>query len=106
MRASVSTSLIEPSHVHMLCVASKDVHATCHMHAERHTACNAADHEHNYACCKPPLRTWAWCILCRVRLDWKFATLCKPGETMGDMPFALYAPDMYQVPPQYVNCCL
>lgn len=32
----------------------------------------------------------------RVRIDWKFATLCKPGETMGDMPFALYGPDMYQ----------
>ena len=35
--------------------------------------------------------------VCRVRIDWKFATLCKPGETMGDMPFALYGPDMYQV---------
>ena len=38
-----------------------------------------------------------WSIACRVRIDWKFATLCKPGETMGDMPFALYGPDMYQV---------
>ena len=33
----------------------------------------------------------------RVRIDWKFATLCRPGEMMTDMPFALYAPDVYQV---------
>lgn len=41
----------------------------------------------------------------RVRIDWKFATLiCKPGETMGDMPFALCGPDMYQVPLQQLCC--
>lgn len=96
---------------------NKSVHALCHMNAEpyaamrhMHSVCHALAVRHihviyykkRHACMLSiaPLQMCAG--LCRVRLDWKFATLCKPGETMGDMPFALYGPDMYQVPSQAV----
>ena len=37
------------------------------------------------------------CAGCRVRIDWKFVPTCKEGEVMTDMPFASYAPDLYEV---------
>lgn len=66
----------------------------CHMHTVCHMSPTCSEQDHSYWQ-SPPCTMDA--VLCRVRLDWKFATLCKPGETMGDMPFALYGPDMYQV---------
>lgn len=41
------------------------------------------------------LKYCLWC--CRVVLDWRFQTICFPGERMTDMPFPLYAPGLYQV---------
>ncbi|KAK9867235.1 hypothetical protein WJX84_008526 [Apatococcus fuscideae] len=32
----------------------------------------------------------------RVLIDWKFKTVCHPGETMTDMPFPLYAEGLYE----------
>ncbi|KAK9868650.1 hypothetical protein WJX84_001643 [Apatococcus fuscideae] len=32
----------------------------------------------------------------RVLIDWKFKTVCHPGETMTDMPFPLYGKGLYE----------
>ena len=41
-------------------------------------------------CAEAPAR------FCRVCIDWKFQPRGKPGETMTDMPFPLYANGIYE----------
>ena len=45
---------------------------------------------------------WSWgalrlCVGRRVCIDWRFNSTCHKGDTMTDMPFALYGPGLYAV---------